>query len=246
MSQTGSAAPRGRQLAFDLGYRSSVEEADFIVGEGNQLAHGHVLAYPDWPTPLALLVGPPKAGKSHLARIWAERAGARQGTPRSAERLSRSAGVAPILLEDVDRRGYDEAALFHLLNQSIRDGRPVLMTSRSPIASWPFATADLKSRARLAAQFEVRLSDDIQLSQMFVKLFDDRQIAVDPRVIGYLVARMERSPEEAVVLAEMLDRMALERGTAVTRAIAADALALRDAMRDDGQLALDLEGTDDE
>jgi chromosomal replication initiation ATPase DnaA len=90
------------------------------------------------------------------------------------------------------------------------------------------------------------LSDDIQLSQMFVKLFDDRQVAVEPRIIAYLVARMERSSEEAVALASMMDRMALERGTAINRAIASDALRQRSAARDDQQLALDLGADDDE
>ena len=86
------------------------------------------------------------------------------------------------------------------------------MTAREPIANWPFETDDLKSRARLAAHFTLAVSDDIQLSQMFVKLFGDRQVAVDPKVIAYLVARMERSPEEAVALAELCDRLALARG----------------------------------
>jgi chromosomal replication initiation ATPase DnaA len=146
------------------------------------------------------------------------------------------------LIEDVDRAGYEETALFHLLNQSMRDQRPLLMTARESVANWPFQTDDLKSRARLAALFTLALSDDIQLSQMFVKLFADRQVAVDPRVIGFLVARMERSPEEAVSLADLLDRMALSRGTAITRGLAAEALALRG----DTQLELDLEGDDDE
>jgi chromosomal replication initiation ATPase DnaA len=81
---------------------------------------------------------------------------------------------------------------------------------------------------------------------MFVKLFDDRQVAVEPRIIAYLVARMERSSEEAVALASMMDRMALERGTAITRAIAGEALRQRSAARDDRQLALDLGADDDE
>jgi hypothetical protein len=49
---------------------------------------------------------------------------------------------------------------------------------------------------------------------------------------------MERSPEEAVILVELLDRLAMARGTAITRAVAAEALALRGA----SQLELDLEG----
>ena len=146
------------------------------------------------------------------------------------------------MVEDIERSGYGEDALFHLLNQSMRDGRPVLMTTREPIANWPFETDDLKSRARLAARFTVALSDDIQLSQMFVKLFGDRQVAVDPKIVRYLVARMERSPEEAVALADLVDRIALSRGSAINRSVAAAALAERGV----GQDELDMEGDGDE
>jgi len=246
MTRTANRSGERGQLVLELGHNPSHAEADFIVGEGNELAYAHILAFPDWPGPLTLLLGPAKSGKSHLARIWAARAGASVAALDEIEALSASGGTAPLVVEDVDRLGYDENALFHLLNQSMRDRRPLLMTARGGVAAWPFRTDDLKSRARLAAAFTLETSDDIQLSQMFVKLFSDRQVAVDPKVIGYLVARMERSPEEAVILAGMLDEMALARGTAITRALAAEVLALRGAAHDDGQLMLDLEGHADE
>jgi chromosomal replication initiation ATPase DnaA len=234
------------QLTLELGHETSHAEADFLVGEGNRLAYGRVVAFPNWSGPLTLIVGPAKAGKSHLARIWAERAGA--GAPEVAdiEALARQGGTLPLVLEDVDRRGYDEHALFHLLNQSMRDGRPLLMTAREPVGAWPYKTNDVLSRARLAAHFEMSLADDIQLSQMFVKLFGDRQVSVDPKIIEYLVPRMERSPEEAVVLADLMDRLALAKGTAITRTIAAEALAQRHGAEDDWQAGSNLEGDDDE
>lgn len=235
---------RPGQLALELGHQVSHAEDDFIVGDGNRLAYGHVIAWPDWPGPLALIEGPAGVGKSHLARIWAERAGAGYASPEGAEELSRLGGTGPLVVEDADRAGFEEAALFHLMNQSMRDRRPLLLTAREPVANWPFATDDLKSRARLAARFGMALSDDIQLSQMFVKLFQDRQVAVDPKTIGYLVARMERSSAEAVALAELMDRMALERGVAITRGIAAEALARRSAASDSDQMSFDLIGRD--
>lgn len=231
-----------RQLALELGHNPSHAAADFIVGEGNQLAHAHIMAFPKWSGPLTLIEGPASAGKSHLARIWAEVAGAQEVRPETAEALAREGGVQPLVIDDVDRTGFAEAALFHLLNQSMRDRRPVLMTAREPVAAWPYTTNDVRSRARLAAHFRVELSDDIQLSQMFVKLFDDRQVAVDPRIIAYLVARMERSSEEAVALVDLMDRIALERGTAINRAVASEALRMRSAIHDDGQMEFSLEG----
>jgi chromosomal replication initiation ATPase DnaA len=231
------------QLPLELGHDASLGEDDLLVGEGNRLAYAHVLAWPDWAGPLTLLVGPPKAGKSHLARIFANRADAVVPEPEEIEALAGVGGATPLVIEDVDRVGYAESALFHLLNQSMRDRRPLLMTARVPVAEWPYRTDDVRSRARLAAQFSVEPAGDILLSQMFVKLFADRQVAVDPRVIAYLAARMERSPQEVVALVDLTDRLALARGTAITRAIAAEALRLRGG---DNQLELNLEGEDDE
>jgi chromosomal replication initiation ATPase DnaA len=230
----------GGQLPFDWGHEPSHLEIDFIEGDGNRLALAHIRAFPNWAGPLTLIEGPAKSGKSHLARIWAEHNAAAFVTPETAEELSTIGGAAPLVIEDIERSGYAETALFHLLNQSMREKRPVLMTTREPVANWPFETDDLKSRARLAQLFTLALSDDIQLSQMFVKLFGDRQVSVDPKIISYLVARMERSPEEAVALADLCDRLALSRGTAITRRIAAEALAER------GITGVELEGDDDE
>lgn len=120
------------------------------------------------------------------------------------------------------------------------------MTAREPVATWPYATDDLKSRARLATLLQVELVNDTELSQMLVKLFGDRQIAVDPRVIGYIVPRMERSPAEAVAMAELMDRLALSRGTAITRRIAAEALRQRGLLRGEDAEEFDEEDDGDE
>ena len=226
------------QLPLDFSHRVALGEAHFLVSDGNRLAYAHILAFPHWSAPLTVLQGPAKSGKSHLARIFADRSGAEVPAPEALEQLARAGGNAPLILEDADRRDYPELALFHLLNQSMRDHRPLLITAREPIGNWPYRTEDVLSRARLAALFTVSEADDVQLSQMLVKLFGDRQVTVDPKIVAYLVPRMERSPEEAVILVELLDRLAMARGTAITRAVAAEALQLRGA----SQLELDLEG----
>lgn len=224
------AGPKG-QLTLELGHTPAHGASDFLVGEGNSLAHGRIMAFPHWPDPITLLTGPAKSGKSHLARIFADRSGAHFAAVDELEALAGQGGADALIVEDVDRLGYDEAGLFHLLNQSMREQRPLLLTAREDVANWPLATDDVRSRVRRATAFTLQLTDDIQLSQMFVKLFGDRQIKVDPRTIAYLVARMERSTEEVVILADLMDRLALAKGTAITRSIAANALDLRRASR---------------
>lgn len=222
---------RAKQLVLDLGHETSFAEEDFIVSDANRLAFDHVQAFPDWATSLTLMTGPAKSGKSHLAHIWARRADAESITSENLVEVSGHAEARPLLIDDIDRAGLDEHLLFHLLNQSMRDHRPLLMVARTPANEWPFDTDDVKSRARLAAHFTVEPADDTQLSQMFAKLLADRQLRVEPKTISYLVTRMERSHEEVVALTGLLDTLALTRGRAIGRSIAAEALAQRDQQR---------------
>lgn len=227
-----------RQMVLELEHAPSMVEADFIVSASNQMAYEHVCAFGQWASPLSLITGPAKSGKSHLGQMWVARSGARIADETGLEELVGGGWQGPILIEDVDRRAYDEATLFHVLNQSMRDQRPVLMTARTPVAAWPYKTNDLLSRARLAAHFVVEKPDDMQLSHMFAKLFADRQVSVDAKIVSYLTSRMERSAEEVGLLVGLMDRLALIQNGPISRTIAAKALELRMAARvaADGEL----------
>ncbi len=215
------------QLTFDLGHNTSLTEADFIVTDANRLVFDHIKSYPAWPGPLTLITGPKKSGKTHLANIWATHAHAISPSMGDIAEITAQGGDQALMLDDLDLGRFDETALFNLLNQSMRDGRAILMTAQLPVHAWPFITDDVKSRARLAAHFGVLAADDLQLCQMFAKLFSDRQIVVDPKTITYLVARMERSPAEVVTLVELLDKLALTQGKPISLKMAAQALEIR-------------------
>ena len=66
-----------RQLAFALPHAESLSRDNFLEGPANAAALALVDSWPDWPNRVMLLVGPEGSGKSHLAAIWAEQAGAR-------------------------------------------------------------------------------------------------------------------------------------------------------------------------
>ena len=65
-----------RQLAFALPHAESLTRDNFLEGPANEAALALIESWPDWPNRIMLLVGPEGSGKSHLAAIWAEQAGA--------------------------------------------------------------------------------------------------------------------------------------------------------------------------
>src|SRR5690606_24898810 len=97
-----------RQLLLDFEHEPSHAEDDFLVGAGNAMAHARILAWPQWPEAVTLVIGPAASGKSHLARIFADRSAARHVTPRTIAAIAAENGPGALVIDDVDRAGYDE------------------------------------------------------------------------------------------------------------------------------------------
>lgn len=216
-----------RQLAFDLPARETFRREDFFVSPANALALA-ALDGDDWPGGKLMLVGPAGSGKTHLARIWAREAGATVVTAADLERADidlHAAGGRVVVegAEAVAGRPAAEVALFHLHNLVVPGGR-LLLTARAPVRDWGLGLPDLHSRLTAAPVALLALPDDALLSAVLVKLFADRQVAVPPTLIPWLVARMERSIGAARVLVAALDARALAEGGAITRNMAGEVL----------------------
>jgi chromosomal replication initiation ATPase DnaA len=180
--------------------------------------------WPDWPSRTVLLRGPEGSGKSHLAAIWAREAGARILSPRMLEGAEVPVALATgaLVLDNLAEGAFDEAALFHLLNLAREERAYVLVTARTAPAGWRIATPDLSSRLRALPVVALDTPDDALLRAVIVKLFADRQLAVDESLVGFLVNRIERSFAGAREAVRALDREALRLKRPVTRALAGD------------------------
>lgn len=232
--------PSDRQLPFEFPHDPGSGREDLIVSDRLNAAVAVVDRWPDWPSPVVILAGPTGSGKSHLASIWAEKVGARQielSAPGSGADAVAAAASGPVLIEDIDRTGFDETALFHLINAVRAHGSAALITTRLWPAGWNVTLPDLASRLKAATLVEIGEPDEDLLAQVLVKLFSDRQLNVDDKVIGFLVARMERSLAAARHIVSRLDQLALARGTRINRARAAEVLAEMDAGSADTELS---------
>lgn len=209
-------------LAFD--HAPATGRDDLLVSGRLEAAISLIDNWPRWPSPVVILAGPVGSGKSHIAAIWREKSGARDIHPLAGSDAAALAAAGPVIFEDADRRGFDDRALFHVINSVRENGTSLLVTSRLWPMSWPVELADLRSRLKAATVVEIGEPDDELLSQVLVKLFSDRQLAVDEKLIAYIVARMERSLAAAQTIVETLDRVALSRASRINRALALEVL----------------------
>lgn len=217
-----------RQLTFDLPSREQFRRADFFVSPANALALAAVDGWRDWPGGKMLLLGPAGSGKTHLARLWAAEAGA---AVISAQELTQAdlpglATVGAVVVEDGAAVAGDadlEAAFFHLHNLVLPAGR-LLITAEAPPRDWGLTLPDLASRLQASGITRLDPPDDALLSAVLIKLFSDRQLAVPPNLIPYLVLRIERSIAAARALVAALDARSLAEARPITRQMAADLL----------------------
>ncbi|WP_421090150.1 DnaA regulatory inactivator HdaA [Pseudochrobactrum sp. MP213Fo] len=223
-----------RQMPLILQHEPGFTRDDLVVTGSNRAAVDLIDRWPEWPSPVAMLVGPAGAGKTHLAAIWRSQNDAEILDPRDInEQALEIAAQRPVLIDDIGAEPFDETGLFHLINTvrqtagSSAKGQSqasLLMTSQLQPLQWNITLPDLISRLKAVTIVDISEPDDYLLSTVIYKLFADRQVSVDPAVISYIVSRVERSLDSVIVLVDLLDHMALQQKIRITKALATQAL----------------------
>ena len=214
------------QIPLDLPHRPAMGAADFLVAPCNRDAVALLDRWPSWPGPALVVHGPEGCGKTHLTHVWRALSGAAAIarpalTPDAVPDLLGSARAA--VVEDADA-GIDERALLHLHNLLAEEGGHLLLTGRTAPAEWGVALPDLASRLGAAMSVAVGAPDDALIGAVLVKHFADRQLSVEPAVVTFLLARMERSFAAVRSLVAALDTAALAAKRKITVPLARDVL----------------------
>jgi chromosomal replication initiation ATPase DnaA len=215
-----------QQLTLDLGHRTALGRDDFLVTPSNASAVALVDQWPHWPSYCAVIVGAAGSGKTHLAEVWRAMSGAKSIAATALDRgqLDQLIETSGLVIEDVQDNQFDEVALFHVLNLIRQNKSHVMLTAQR----WPLRDVnlpDLRTRLNAAPSALIAAPDDALLRGVLVKLFADRQIAVDEALVNYLVSHMPRSLGAAQHIVSLIDAAALEQGAEVTRAFAGKVLA---------------------
>ena len=214
------------QLVLDLPHLQALGAEDFFVSASNDAAVDLIDLWPNWPHSAAMVVGPHGSGKSHLAHVWQLRSGAQMlhGRIVNEANIPAPGQSQALVVEDVDQGLADERALFHILNLARESQFSVLLTSHKLPGELNIALPDLRSRLRALPIVEISMPDQPLLKAVLIKLFEDRQLSIEPHIVNYLAIRMERSLEAANRIVQAVDELALARHRKITRVIAAEAL----------------------
>lgn len=210
------------QLHFDLPLHVALGPDDYFVSEANREAFAMVTGEADWPNGKLAVIGPEGSGKSHLARLWQVRTGA---LILKAQDLDPAADLpeagARVVLEDGNHLAPEaEEYLFHLHNHLAATGGLLLLTGRRAPARWPLALPDLASRLQATTVIPVADPDDLLLRAVLTKHFADRQLQPSPRLIDWLLPRIERSFASAAWIVAALDEAALSGGLVINQSLA--------------------------
>lgn len=189
------------QIALPFSQTEVREPASIVLGEANRAVADALAASHDWPFHTAVLAGPPRSGKSLLARWFASHTG----------------GGA---IDDADQR--DETEIFHAWNRAQEDGYPLLLTVGGE--GWAIELPDLRSRMGAALQLEIGAPDDDMAADLILSHAAQRGLVLGEGAPAYLVPRMERSHAAIERIVAEIDRLSLERMAPATMSIWRDAL----------------------
>ena len=190
------------QIALPLSAGQTVP-LRLVLGNANRPVIEACTAAATWPFKTAVLTGPPRAGKSLIARLFAD-----QGLGEA--------------IDDADQ--LDETELFHRWNRAQEAGTPLLLVISRHQHGWRIALPDLASRIGAALPLEIGTPDDDMLAELILLHAEQRALALGPDAAAYLAARSERSHLGAERLVVLIDRLSLERKAPPTQAIWREAL----------------------
>ena len=219
------------QLILDLPHREAFGRDDFLVAASNSAAVELIDQWPNWPSNAAIILGPGGSGKTHLLEVWRHKNNAEIVTAGEliAEEVPYQLQSGALAIENIHDELRNERALFHALNLAKQESKFLLLTSRVTPSQLPLKIPDLASRLNALPLIQILPPDDTLLRGVLVKLFSDRQIAVEKGLINYVLLRMPRSLGTARKLVADVDNLAMVEKAEVTKHLVARVLARLEA-----------------
>ena len=200
------------QLLLNFEYKQNFKDEDFYVSESNYFAFNLIDSWPKWEKNFLNISGDKFSGKSHLANIFLKKFKGIKIDANSFknEKLQEIKVHENIILENFDQN-IDEVLIYTLFNLIDNDNKYLIINSKIPINEMDFKLNDLKSRTKNCLFAVIEKPDDELMFALILKNFSDRQIAIDKKLIDFIIKRIDRSYSKIFEFIYKIDELSLKK-----------------------------------
>jgi len=209
------------QLSLNLKKKGIYEEDDFLVSSSNKEAYKLVNSWPEWRSRKIIIFGDSGTGKTHLSKIWQKNTSAiilnlNQLKKIKFESFFKKKNI--FIIENISdffdkinnkEKNNLEKQLLHFYNLIEEKKGYLLLTSLIAPKLWKISLPDLKSRILSSIAVKIKKPNDQLLSSVLIKLFVDKQILIDKKIIKFIVYRSERSFANLENIVNKIDKQSL-------------------------------------
>ena len=200
------------QMLLKFNQKKNFNYEDFFVSKSNYFAFTLIAKWPKWEKNIVNIHGEKSSGKTHLANIFYKKNKAKKITEDQLndELIKNLKIYENIVLEDFENK-IEERLLYSLFNLVDSDNKYLLINSLKPISEMSFLLDDLKSRSRNCLFAKIESPDDDLVFAIILKIFSDKQITVDKKLINFIIKRIDRSYGKISDFIYKIDELSLKK-----------------------------------
>ena len=209
------------QLSLNLKKKKIYEKDDFLVSNSNKEAYRLINSWPEWRSRKIIIFGDSGTGKTHLSKIWQNKTSAIILNLNKLKKIKFESFFQKkniFIIENISsffdkinkkEKNNLEKKLLHFYNLIEEKKGYLLLTSLIAPKLWKISLPDLKSRILSSIAVKIKKPNDELLSSVLVKLFVDKQILIDKKIIKFIVYRSERSFANLENIVNKIDKLSL-------------------------------------
>lgn len=206
------------QIPLPIDWSGRGEAGRLLMTSANADAIALLRDWQRWPSPVTLLVGPARSGRSLAGRLFASESGGE-------------------LIDDAD--SVDEELLFNRWNIARDTGHPLLLIAREAPPLWAIKLPDLRTRLATAAVARIAAPDESIAAALIAHGLERAGSAFAPGMPEFVARRVTRCYETVDNVVRALNAESLASGRKLTVATARtlleqSGLSMPDVQLDEG------------
>ena len=200
------------QLLLNFEYKQNFKDEDFYVSNSNYYAFNLINSWPKWEKNFLNICGEKYSGKTHLSNIFLKKFKGIKIDANSFENknLKEIKIYENVILDNLGQN-VDERLIYSLFNIIDQDNKYLIINSLIPVSKISFKLEDLRSRTKNCLVAKIDKPEDDLMFALILKNFSDRQIAIDKKLINFIIKRVDRSYDKIFEFIYKIDEISLKK-----------------------------------